>query len=92
MLSLTTGAAGDLIGKVDSMRSFKLKDEPVRWTDINGGTHTTAPGTTRSFGLNSQEFYEAMSEPSYRPWIPNGALGRAPRAPEMRVIVERKER
>ena len=63
-------------------------EQAVRWTDINGKTHTSAPGTMRSFSLNSQEFYEAMCEPSYRPWIPNGALGRQPRTPTPTVIVE----
>ena len=67
-------------------------DEQVRWTDINGDTHTSAPGTMRSFLLNSQEFYEAMCEPSYRPWIPNGALGRTPQSPEPTVIVEARRR
>lgn len=67
-------------------------DEPVRWTDINGKKHTTAPGTVRSFSLNSEEFYEAVREPRERPWIPNGALGREPRAPTPTVIVDRKRR
>ena len=32
------------------------------WTDINGATHSTPPGTMRSFGMNSREFHEAVSE------------------------------
>lgn len=65
-------------------------DEPVRWTDINGEAHTSAPGTMRSFSINSQEFYEAVVEPRERPSIPNGALPREPRAWGPTVIVERK--
>ena len=44
----------------------------------------------RSFSLNSRDFYEAVTEPRERPWIPNGALPREPRAREREVIVERK--
>jgi hypothetical protein len=44
----------------------------------------------RTFGLNSQEFYEAVCEPRERPWIPNGALPREPRVWEREVIVERR--
>jgi hypothetical protein len=43
----------------------------------------------RTFNLNSREFYEAVCEPRERPWIPNGALPREPRAREREVIVER---
>ena len=55
-----------------------MSDDPVRWTDINGRAHTTAPGTMRSFSLNSPEAYEALGGRSSRPWIPNGALPREP--------------
>lgn len=65
-------------------------EQPVHWTDINGEAHTTAPGTMRSFSLNSREFYEAVCEPRERPWIPNGALPREPRLRGPTVIVERK--
>jgi hypothetical protein len=41
----------------------------------------------RTFSLNSREFYEAVCEPRERPWIPNGALQREPRAREREVIV-----
>jgi hypothetical protein len=34
--------------------------------------------TTRTFALNSPEFYEAVCEPRDRPWIPNGSLPRSP--------------
>jgi hypothetical protein len=44
----------------------------------------------RTFGLNSPEFYEAVCEPNEPPWIPNGALPRELRDPE--VIVERERR
>ena len=40
----------------------------------------------RSFSLNSRDFYEAVTEPRERPWIPNGALPRAPRARDLPVI------
>lgn len=68
--------------------SGETSEGPVRWTDINGGVHTTGTGTMRSFGLNSAEFCEVMCEPSYRPWIPNGALGKAPRTCGPAVVVE----
>jgi hypothetical protein len=42
----------------------------------------------RTFGLNSPEFYGAVTEPRERPWIPNGALPREPRGREGEVIVE----
>lgn len=67
--------------------SDQTEREPVLWTDINGETHDSPPGTMRSFSLNehcrhagvhaetrNQEFYEAVREPRERPWIPNGAL------------------
>ena len=38
------------------------------------------PPPTRTFTLNSQLFYEAVCTPRERPWIPNGALPREPRA------------
>ena len=47
----------------------------------------TAPNQ-RSFSLNSQEFYEAVTEPRERPWIPNGALPPTPRVWGPEVIVE----
>jgi hypothetical protein len=31
------------------------QDQPVCWTDINGGTHTSPSGTMRSFSLKSDE-------------------------------------
>jgi len=40
----------------------------------------------RSFSLNSRDFYEAVTEPRERPWIPNGALPREPRARDLPVI------
>jgi len=40
----------------------------------------------RSFSLNSRDFYEAVTEPRERPWIPNGALPREPRARNLPVI------
>ena len=40
----------------------------------------------RTFGLNSREFYEAVCDPRERPWIPNGALPREPRARDLPVI------
>ena len=40
----------------------------------------------RTITLNSQEFYEAVTEPRERPWIPNGALPREPRVWEREVI------
>ena len=43
----------------------------------------------RSFSLNSREFNEAVSAPEERPWMPNGALPREPRARDMEVIVDR---
>lgn len=46
----------------------------------------------RSFDLNSRESYEAVCEPRERPWIPNGALPREPRARDLPVIVERRLR
>jgi hypothetical protein len=46
----------------------------------------------RRFGLNSPEFYEAVTEPRERPWIPNGALPREPRPRDPDVIVEPKRR
>jgi hypothetical protein len=52
---------------------------------------TGAP-SLRSFGLNSREFYEAVCEPRERPWIPNGALPREPKAREREVTVERRGR
>ncbi|MGE5563030.1 MAG: hypothetical protein ACM3ZV_06930 [Bacillota bacterium] len=70
--------------------SDQVTKGPVRWTDINGDTHATAPGTMRSFGLNSREFYEAVCEQRERPWIPNGALPREPKARDLPVIVEQK--
>jgi len=48
------------------------------------------PPAMRSFGLNSQEFYDAVCEPRERPWIPNGSLPREPRLRDPEVIVERK--
>ena len=42
----------------------------------------------RTFGLNSQEFYDAVCEPRERPWIPNGSLPREPRVWDPPVIVE----
>ena len=42
----------------------------------------------RTFTLNSREFYEAVCEPRERPWIPNGALPREPRAREREAIIE----
>lgn len=47
----------------------------------------TAPHM-RTFSLNSPEGYEALCTPRERPWIPNGALPREPRAWEREVIVE----
>jgi hypothetical protein len=38
------------------------------------------PPPIRTFTLNSKEFYEAVCTPRERPWIPNGALPREPRA------------
>ena len=67
----------------------EANEQAVRWTDISGDKHTSPPGTMRSFGLNSQEFYEAVVEPRERPWIPNGALPRERRARDLPVIVER---
>ena len=52
---------------------------------------TEAP-SLRSFGLSSREFYEAVREPRERPWIPNGALPREPKAREREVIVEHRRR
>lgn len=45
----------------------------------------------RTFTLNSREFYECVTEPRERPWIPNGALPREPRAREREVIVEKRK-
>jgi hypothetical protein len=42
----------------------------------------------RTFSLNSPEFYEAVTDPRERPWIPNGALPREPRGRKAEVIVE----
>ena len=42
----------------------------------------------RSFSLDSPEAYAALCAPQDRPWIPNGALPRAPRAWDQAVIVE----
>ena len=42
----------------------------------------------RTFTLNSPEFYEAVTDPRERPWIPNGALPREPRVRDQQVIVE----
>jgi hypothetical protein len=42
----------------------------------------------RTFSMNSQEFYEAVTEPRERPWIPNGSLPREPKARDQEVIVE----
>ena len=39
-------------------------EQPVRWTDINGVSHSTPPGTWRTFSMNSPEFYEAVTCPS----------------------------
>ena len=39
-----------------------------------------------TFGLNSQEFYEAVTEPRERPWIPNGSLPREPMGREREVL------
>jgi len=62
---------------------------PVRWTDINGVTHSTQPGTMRTFRLKSDEAYEALcGRGSYDPWIRNGALPREPRVWGPTVIVE----
>jgi hypothetical protein len=52
----------------------------------------TGARNPRSFGLNSREFYEAVREPRGRPWIPNGALPREPKAREREVIVEHRGR
>ena len=46
----------------------------------------------RRFGLNSREFYEAVTEPCERPWIPNGALPREPMGRNLEVIVETRGR
>ena len=66
-------------------------DQPVRWIDINGKTHTSPPGTMRTFSLNSDEFYEALATPRERPWIPNGALPREPRVWERRDVEDEAE-
>lgn len=50
--------------------------EPPRMVGMDG-----SPAGTRSFSLNTREFYEATCHPSRRPWIPNGALPREPRWP-----------
>ena len=42
----------------------------------------------RTFTLNSPEAHEALCAREDRPWIPNGALPREPRAREREVIVE----
>lgn len=41
-------------------------EQPACWTDINGVSHATPPGTWRCFGINSQEFYEAVTDPADR--------------------------
>jgi hypothetical protein len=46
---------------------------------------------TRTFSLNSREFYEAVCEPCERPWIVNGALPREAGVREPEVIVETKD-
>jgi hypothetical protein len=49
--------------------------------------HASAPNQ-RSFKLNSDEAYAALCPRRERPWIPNGALPREPRAWDREVIVE----
>jgi hypothetical protein len=44
----------------------------------------------RSFALDSAEAYAALCGRAERPWIPNGALPREPRAWDRAVIVERR--
>ena len=51
----------------------------------------TAP-VMRTFKLNSPEAYEVLCPREERPWIPNGALPREPRAWDRPVIVEAKRR
>jgi hypothetical protein len=48
--------------------------------------------SVRTFSLNSAEAYEALCPREDRPWIPNGALPREPRARDPEVIVEAKGR
>lgn len=40
----------------------------------------------RTFSLHSQDFYDAVTEPMERPWIPNGALPREPRCRDLEVL------
>jgi hypothetical protein len=56
---------------------------------VRGQEAPSAPNQ-RSFTLNSDEFYEAVCAPEERPWIPNGALPREPRAREREVVVEKR--
>ena len=44
----------------------------------------------RSFGLNSDEAYEAMCRREDRPWIMAGSLPREPRAWGLTVVVEKR--
>lgn len=67
-------------------------EQPVRWTDINGVTHTSPAGTMRTFSLNSPEGHAALCTPRERPWIANGALPPEPRAWNREVIVEERLR
>jgi hypothetical protein len=51
------------------------------------GAQSGAPNQ-RSFSLNSDEGYAALCPRRERPWIPNGALPREPRAWGPEVIAE----
>ncbi|MBV9528339.1 hypothetical protein [Sphingomonas sp.] len=49
------------------------------------------PPQSRTFTLNSEEFYDAVTDSTDRPWIANGALPREPRHRDQPVIVEPRE-
>ena len=49
------------------------------------------PPRMRSFGLNSQEFYETLCPPP-DPCVWAGGLPREPRPRDLEVIVERRKR
>ena len=47
-----------------------------------------SPPNTRTFTLNSPEFYEAVCPPRERPWIPNGSLPRDKPLRNLPVIID----